>query len=407
MAYGLPYSTANGSLLKGGGAAGTTIGPGVNQPTLATMTGPTTVASAAGRQVVGSAEPGTAAPDPTGAVMRDHRKKWRPDFGKEMTDEEYANALSMYGVDASGTSVNPGDPQAGGPAPGGPAPSVAPPPITFDPTIGGMSDRQAFINGVLGSAAGRTAPQSAGATLGPANLSQDAGDVRGQQMALAQMLQRYAGGQDSAVALQMKQAQEAQAAQQMAIAAGARPGGAQLAGLTAAQNIGAGATALAGPAAIARIQEQRSAQDALGQLLGMTRGQDLSNSQFNAGALNSQNLSAAQLLQQNNQFNTSAGLQQTGLNDALTQGLLGQQLGGMNLQQSGNLSAAQLLAQQRAQELELLNRLQLGQMAQGGGGDFLTGLFGAAKTGLSLYPQLRGGGGGGGNGDGVNGDIGP
>src|SRR5215471_12820297 len=67
-------------------------------------------------------------------------------------------------------------------------------------------------------------------------------DVRQQQMALAQQLQRYATGQDSASALQLQQARDQNVAANLAMAAGARPGQQQLASLTAAQQMGAANT---------------------------------------------------------------------------------------------------------------------------------------------------------------------
>src|SRR5215831_16705283 len=95
------------------------------------------------------------------------------------------------------------------------------------------------------------------------------------QSALADMMQRYATGQESVSQLQLRQAADANIAQQMAMAASARPGQAQLAALTAAQNAGTINTQLAGQSALAGIQERAAAQNALSGLLGTTRGQNL------------------------------------------------------------------------------------------------------------------------------------
>lgn len=394
-----PYQTGGGAyntLFGGGGASA--------QPVLKTDPRPRPTGPG-GTVVVAPPDPNNPQAPPPGidpsTVVRDHRAghpTWRPDAQQNMTDEDYAAWVAnvthpdqpTLGVDASGAPVpNPNYvPPGAAPAAAGPADPGPPPPITYDPAIGGLDDRQNQINTLLGGAGGRAAPQSAAAILGATAQSADS-DARARQSQLADLLQGYATGKDSASMQQLAQARDANVANQLAMAASARPGGAQLASLGAAQNIGTINTALAGQQSLAGINERRSAQDAWAGVLGTQRGQDLNNSQFNAGAMNAQNLAAANLLQQNNQYNTGAQLQQTGLNDAATQGLLGAQLGGMSLQQQSSLSAAQLLAQQRAQELELQNRLQLAASTKGADTSMLTGLLGLGKTGLQLYGQLR------------------
>lgn len=284
---------------------------------------------------------------------------------------------------------------SGGVGSGGapPVTSVAPPPIAYDPTIGGMDQRQAQITALLGGAAGRQAPQSAAAMLGPAQTAQDSA-FRDQQAGLANQLGRWTSGQDSVSRLQLNDALARNVAQQHALAASARPGQGAMAQRLAAQQAGQLGGNLAGQQAQAGIQERMAAGNALQGLLGTARGQDQTLGMFNTGQQNAQALAAANLLQQNNQFNASAGLQQTGLNDAMTQGLLGQQLGGMGLQQGANLSAAQLAAQQRQQQLELENRLQMIAAQGGNNSSVLNGLLGAAKTGLALYGQYKSGSGG-------------
>lgn len=189
-------------------------------------------------------------------------------------------------------------------------------------------------------------------------------DVRGQQMALANLLQRYSTGQDSVSALQLKQASDANIANQMAMAAGARPGQAQLAGLTAAQQAGSIGTALAGQQSIAGIQERRSAQDALNSVLGATRGQDL-------------------------QF--------SGQNDQAYQQALAQQLATSQLMQQGNqgystnLAMQQLSQQQLAQQAALANLQAQTQLALGGkdSAGLLQSAIGAGAQGLAWLNQQR------------------
>jgi len=125
-------------------------------------------------------------------------------------------------------------------------------------------------------------------------------DTIGRQRALADQLQRYSTGQESVSQLQLRQAADANIAQQMAMAAGARPGQGQLAALTAAQQAGSIGTALAGQQAIAGLQERQQAASALGQQLGAMQSASLQFGQQQDTAYQqalAQRLAAAELQQ--------------------------------------------------------------------------------------------------------------
>lgn len=131
-------------------------------------------------------------------------------------------------------------------------------------------------------------------------------------------------------------------------------------------------------------QNERNSQDAQLQQ---------QNSQFNAAQGNQLGQFNAGLAQQNNQFNTGAQLQQSGLNDAFTNSLLGQRLGLQGLNQNGQ-QFQQSLAQQRALAM-LQNDTQLTLGGKQTYQQLLGGLGGAANM---LLPYLLGKGGGGGGG---------
>lgn len=92
---------------------------------------------------------------------------------------------------------------------------------------------------------------------------------------LAGQLGRLGRGEDSFSAEQLRQNLGQTMAAQQAFAAGARPGNQAMAARTAAMNMGRQQVGLAGQQALAGIQERQAAQQALGQLLGTQRGQDL------------------------------------------------------------------------------------------------------------------------------------
>lgn len=109
-----------------------------------------------------------------------------------------------------------------------------------------------------------------------ANYAQAGYGALGQQGndALAQ-LQRYAQGQDSVSAEQLRQGLQQNIAAQSSAAAGAPPRQAAAAARTAMMMSGRLGAGLAGQQAIAGLQERQQAQQQYGQLLQGLRGQDL------------------------------------------------------------------------------------------------------------------------------------
>ena len=155
----------------------------------------------------------------------------------------------------------------------------------------------AFIQGQLGGSQGRPAPMFE---------SGDAAAARNQQMILANELRRIASGQqvgagEMAVNRQVGQATAAQQAQMMM----ARGGNTALAARAAGRNTADIGVNGAGMAAQAQLQDQANAQNQLAGIYSGMRGQDISIGQGNQ----------------------QAQLNQTGLNQQYSLGLLGQQLG--------------------------------------------------------------------------------
>ncbi len=93
--------------------------------------------------------------------------------------------------------------------------------------------------------------------------------------ALRQQLGRYASGQDSLSAEQLRQSLQQNQAAQQSFAAGARPGMQAMAARTAAMQMGRNATGMAGNQAMAGIAERQAATQSLGNMIGQLRGQDL------------------------------------------------------------------------------------------------------------------------------------
>jgi len=240
---------------------------------------------------------------------------WSPEERAQFYGGLYS-ATGGYGGGTTVTEYNPVTNQATPPTQA-PAPAGPPPPDMIQRSDYALP----YGQDIMGALRNRATD-----VLGRTNDS----DVRQQQMALAGMLNRYATGQDSVSQQQLRQAADANIASQMAMAAGARPGGAQLAALNAAQNAGAINTQLAGQQALAGINERYQAQNALGQLLSGTRGQDLTFGQQNDAAYQqalAQQLATAQLMQQGS-MGYSQALQQR---EALRQQLATQlQAAGMN-----------------------------------------------------------------------------
>ena len=132
-------------------------------------------------------------------------------------------------------------------------------------------------------------------TIGNAGLGQASQDmtnqnqIRGMQMSLIQQLQDQAAGRGPSLAqMQLQQGTDRNISQAMALGQSQRGAGAQgmLKGIQGQQ---AGiAQGMAGDAAILRLQEQMAAQNALGQQLGGTRGQDAQTAQWTGGMQNEQ-----------------------------------------------------------------------------------------------------------------------
>lgn len=88
-------------------------------------------------------------------------------------------------------------------------------------------------------------------------------------------LQAQARGENSVSAMQLRQAQGTNMAQQRSMAASADPNNAAMAAFGAGNNMARLGYGLAGQQALAGLQERQQAQQAYASLLGQSRGQDL------------------------------------------------------------------------------------------------------------------------------------
>jgi hypothetical protein len=271
----------------------------------------------------------------------------------------------------------------------GAPPPPPPPDLTMTPAD--TSARDAQIAAELAAAQGRTAPQATGATVAPvervtasqANQTTlapvvTAGDVRigatsptriaqvgpaataadsafrGGQQDVSSYLGSLMRGENSVAALQGSRALGELIAAQRSMAAGAAGGNRAAAARIAAQNIGRIGADIAGRTLEAQLGERNAASQALGQVLGQARGQDLSLSQFNAGQGNQLGALQAQLAQGAYGQDAAAALQR-----ALAQGQLSGQIGMFNTGQANQAAATQAgLTQQTS-----LANAQLGQQA--------------------------------------------
>lgn len=172
--------------------------------------------------------------------------------------------------------------------------------------------------------------QAAQIAMGP----QD--QARGLQMGLAGQLQSQALGQGPSMAqMQLMQALDAQRGQAGSIAASAMGQGvapAVAARMAMQANANAGQTTAA-QAAMMRLQEMRSAQDALAGLAGGMRGQDIGLAQAQAG-----------FGQQAALANQAASLQSQGMSDEMARFYTGARLG-LDQQQVANSMAGNEAAQ--------------------------------------------------------------
>lgn len=305
-----------------------------------------------------------------------------------------------------------------------------------------LNKRQQSILARQGPAAGTVAQvaptqyaplmQAQAAQVGPMAQAQQS-DVRGNQLSLIDQLSKYATGKESVSQLQLKQAADQNIAQQMAMAASARPGGGGMAARMASQNAGNINTQLAGQSAIAGLQERQANAAQLQQLLGTARGQDESLGQFNAGQTNAGALAQAgfanqtglanmqsgnaynladaqtraaaasqqaQLQQNQGQFDTSAGLQFQGQQDQAMRDALSQQgmLSQLGLQ--GTMGYQAQLQARTLSQTQLAQQLRLAQMGIDASkvkvdqaGNIIGGAAGGAAAGSAFGPWGALGGG--------------
>lgn len=197
----------------------------------------------------------------------------------------------------------------------------------------GGDDRANRLLGLADSYGGRTAPQAMGAQANDSRFRDD-------QEGLVNRLRNQMNGADSMSELQFRQATDANTAQQRSLAASANPNNAAMMARFAAQNIGKMSQGAAQQAAQLGIQERNAAANALGGVAGQGRAQDQGLAEFNAGQR-----------QQNNQFNTGAQLQQTGLNDQASNNARGQELSNAELQQRGSMGYEGNQTTRRGQDL--------------------------------------------------------
>lgn len=184
---------------------------------------------------------------------------------------------------------------------------------------------------------------------------------RNQQASLLRQLQADAAGRGPSQDLVRMQAQgmaDRGAQQQLAMAAGARPGQAASAGRNAAFNAANIQSQVGGQAAQAGLQARLGAMGMLGQAVQGARGQD----------------------NQMSQFNTDMQLRQLGLNDQSQLEALRQRLGLSGMAQQGTMSLEQMR-----------NANQMAQMSQP---KWWERGLGAIGQGAQTFATLRSPGGG-------------
>lgn len=181
-------------------------------------------------------------------------------------------------------------------------------------------------------------------------------NFRGYQENLLRSLQADAAGKGPGQELVRMQAQgmaDRGAQQQLAMAAGARPGQSASAGRNAAFNAANIQSAVGGQAAQAGLQARLGAMSQLGQAASQARGQD----------------------NQMSQFNTDMRLRQMGLNDASQLEALKQRLGLSGMHQQGMMTLEQMR-----------NGNQIAQMNQP---KWWERALGAASDGAEVYSKFQ------------------
>jgi hypothetical protein len=101
------------------------------------------------------------------------------------------------------------------------------------------------------------------------------GAMTNEATGLREALRRRAAGEGSLVNEQLRQGLGQQLAQQQSMAASASPQNSAMAARNAAINMGRASSAMSGQAAMARLQEQKDAEDALAKAIYQQRQQDL------------------------------------------------------------------------------------------------------------------------------------
>ena len=231
------------------------------------------------------------------------------------------------------------------------------------------------------------APQVQAAQVAPVSidLSQEQAS-RGYQDALARQLADQAAGRAPSIAeQQMQRAFDLGLRGQASAMAGLHGPNAGLALRSFAQQQGQGALDLAQQAGIARLAEQRGAQESLAGLSAQMRGQDLGSAQASSGLALQQALANAGYLQQ-------AGLANQSAEEQRRAGLTGARQAGLGLYDSNTQQDAAARARYQQAEAEA-SKIR---------GGFLGNVLNAAGTTLaSIYGAKSGGSGGsGGSGEG-------
>jgi hypothetical protein len=104
---------------------------------------------------------------------------------------------------------------------------------------------------------------------------QNFGALGAESSALRDQLRRYASGEDSLSAEQLRQGLQQQQSMQQSMAASARPANAAMAARTAAIQAGRNSSGMAGNAAMAGIAERQAATQSLGNMIIGERGNEL------------------------------------------------------------------------------------------------------------------------------------
>lgn len=203
-------------------------------------------------------------------------------WSDEQRQMMYSQMYSATGGYAGGSSSASYDPVQGsyGPAPTGPTGGASP--GAGAPAMGTMPDSPQGLYALPGY---EDFTNYLKQRLGDINGRQDS-SFRAGQMGLADQLQKYANGTESVSQLQLKQAADANIANQMAMAAGARPGQGAMMSRMASQNAGSIGTQLAGQQAVAGLQERQQASNALAGLYNTGRSQDLQGQAQGDAAIN-------------------------------------------------------------------------------------------------------------------------